>query len=353
MGKIILTEADIYSMVESAIKKIVNEARRIQRLSDDNFSHQRDIEPEVLSQIKSQDKEYNQLFNLKGSAKTDRIAPFRGIPDSRQRKKIDNYQKELTNNIQQRLINNGEETFISKDNLNAPENVLKKLSDNGLEIEVKGKVFGYGNQKLPPTTMIINLTSAFNCPATNCPLHGKKCYAGKDEKLYTNTNLRNLRNEVTLDKLTIKELLKLLDMYIMSAPLRIRDIRLSESGDFKSQEVVDFCEKLAQHMEAKYGIRTTCYTHQRFDFSNCKSMVVNSSMPKNIIKGADRNYLVVMKNRREAFDKLPEGLHIDEQKGIATFKCHCDCYKCRFCYNRKEENGEHPDIRTDVYVLEH
>ena len=151
--------------------------------------------------------------------------------------------------------------------------------------------------------------------------------------------------------LTVKEILHLLDLYIKGSTVKIKNIRLSESGDFKSQEVVDFCEKLARHVEAKYGIRTTCYTHQHFDFTNCKSMIVNSSLPGEVIKGADRNYLV--KFTQKAFDKVPEGLHIDETTGKATFKCHCDCYKCNFCYNRKEENGEHPNIRTDVWVLKH
>ena len=63
--------------------------------------------------------------------------------------------------------------------------------------------------------------------------------------------------------------------------------------------------------------------------------------------------LFVLAKLQTLFDKVPEGLHIDEAAGKATFKCHCDCYKCNFCYNRKEENGEHPDIRTDVWVLKH
>lgn len=79
-----------------------------------------------------------------------------------------------------------------------------------------------------------------------------------------------------MEKLTVKEILQLLDIYIKNAPIRIKTIRLSESGDFKSQEVVDFCEKMARHMEAKYGIRTACYTHQPFDFTKCTSMIVNS-----------------------------------------------------------------------------
>ena len=31
-----------------------------------------------------------------------------------------------------------------------------------------------------------------------------------------------------------------------------------------------------------------------------------------------------------------------------TFKCHCDCRKCNFCYNTKEENGEPADKTISV-----
>lgn len=145
--------------------------------------------------------------------------------------------------------------------------------------------------------------------------------------------------------------MQLLDVYIMNSGVRIKQIRISENGDFKSQEIVDFCEKMARHLEAKHGIRTVCYTHQRFDFTNCKSMIVNSSMPGEIIKGADRNYLHIPPKAFE--ETVKDGYCYDERRRQMTFKCHADCYKCNFCYNTKEENGEDPNIRTNVYCATH
>lgn len=346
----ILSEDKLRDLVRSVILESLDEANRIRRVRDDEYpSWQVDVDRETLSSIKDSDKEYNEKFNISGKNRADRLKPLKSAHPKAE-SDLEKFQKELTQKLHKRLKDNGEDITVPlDDNIETTEAVKRRLSDAGIQMGVSGKVFMYGNTKLPPSTLIINLTSAFNCPAKECPLRQGVCYAGKDEKLYTNTTLRNLRNEVTLEKLTVKELLQLLDKYIMSAPVRIKNIRLSESGDFKSQEVVDFCEKMASHLLAKYGIRTTCYTRQKFDFTGCKNMIVNSSIPGEVIKGADRNYLVMFNKKQ--FEKLPEGLHIDN--GKATFKCHCDCYKCNFCYNTKEENGEDPNIRTNVYVMKH
>ena len=346
---------ELRDIISSTISKALTEAERIRRVRDDEYPKwQINVDDEEYAKLKDDDKRFKETFKLD----RDSIDPFKTIHKNAN-KDVNDYQAQLTKNIQDRAIKNGEKTFVPSEELHVTDRVKKLLEKNGLELEVKGKTFPFGNKKLPPSTMIVNLTSAFDCPAAErCPFHVEKtgdgeggCYAGNIEKQYKDTELRNLRNEYTFEKLTIRELLTLLDKYIMGAPQRIKRIRISESGDFKSQEVVDFCDKLAGHLYAKYGITTTCYTRQPFDFTNCKNLIVNSSLTGNYIKGAERNYLV--KHSEAAFNRVPEGLHIDKEKGTATFKCHCDCYKCNFCYNRKEENGEDPNIRTNVWVKKH
>ena len=350
-----INENKLRDIIRSVITEALNEANRIQRVKDEDYPKwQLNLDDSEYAKLKDDDKQYKETFKLE----RDSIEPFKNV-HKKAKDDINQYQAQLTKNIQDRLTKQGKETFIPSDELHVTDKVKKLLEDNGLEIEIKGKTFPYGNTKLPPSTMVVNLTSAFDCPAAEkCPFHVEKtgegeggCYAGQTEKQYKDTELRNLRNEYTLDKLTIKELLTLLDKYIMAAPQRIKRIRISESGDFKSQEVVDFCDKIAGHLKAKYGISTTCYTRQPFDFTKCKNLIVNSSLTGNYIKGADRNYLI--KHSQAAFDKVPDGLQIDRERGKATFKCHCDCYKCNFCYNTKEENGEDPNIRTDVWVKKH
>ena len=51
--------------------------------------------------------------------------------------------------------------------------------------QFSGQVFSYGNKKLPESTMIVNLTSAQNCPAKQLGLClvPDVCYAQKGEEL--------------------------------------------------------------------------------------------------------------------------------------------------------------------------
>ena len=60
--------------------------------------------------------------------------------------------------------------------------------------EYKGQVFTYGNSKLPKSTLIVNLSSAENCPSRKrglCEIEDK-CYARKCERIYPNYKKKNL-----------------------------------------------------------------------------------------------------------------------------------------------------------------
>lgn len=221
--------------------------------------------------------------------------------------------------------------------------------DTPLKLGIHGKLFAYGNKKLPASTMIINLTSAFTCPSVRnheCKL-AKICYAYRDENRYGNVLSRNLRNELTLTQLSIKDILLLLSAYIECAPARIKQIRLHEDGDFKDQETLNFCDKIAGHLYAKYGITTTAYTHRNLDFSNIKNMIINMSDKRQ--KGGERYYLAVSK---ETFDKLKDGgiNRLPYGQHNLYYKCNCDCTKCNFCYQTKKQNNEPENEIVTVYT---
>ena len=77
-------------------------------------------------------------------------------------------------------------------------------------------------------------------------------------------------------------------------------------------------------------------------------MIINGS--NYYVKNPTRYFRAIPK---KYWDKLPEGLMlepydsnlperlIDTKNG--TFKCHCDCRQCSFCYKTKAENGEPDD----------
>ena len=273
---------------------------------------------------------------------------------------IDKVQKELTKSAQKRRR---EETgrndnIIPYEELGVVSKSMKDKLKDGMELELKGKSFSYGNKKVPEDIMIINLTSAWNCPAAKageCPFT-EVCYARDEEgnaAIGKNLQLRNLRNQHMYKYLSGREILKLIETYIEQAPVRIRYIRISEDGDFPDQQTLDFCDKLAGHIKAKYGIQTAAYTHRQLNYSGVKNIIINASDYR--IQGATRYFICT---DSESWNNLPDGMSYDDNMqvpGVDTsngvFKCKCDCRKCYFCYRTKEENGEPNEPLTVVEEL--
>ena len=281
---------------------------------------------------------------------------------------IDDYQRELTQRIRQRSnttqqpikdyyreFNNlgkykaiGNDTFAKwSDKANACNANDVNLKKGWLDTSVRGSVFSYGNKKLPRNTMIFNLTTAMNCPSKLCKFFDT-CYAKAGDNKNINPALSGLRNQFMLKYITIKEFLKLIEMYIEYAPMRIKRIRLSESGDFSTQKQVDVAKKLAAHLKKKYNIDTVVYTAQPFDFSG-NELIVNASNEKVI--GADRYfYARDLKTFNEMGIDMTEDLKIKYMEdGQPYYMCPCECRKCNFCYRTRQENGENSEKLTIVW----
>lgn len=347
----------------------IKETAKIRPWTDDDYkkanpSQVKDVDFAALKQM---DDDYIQshpeVKNIKGKKKKNDIntgADIYGAPRPIQQTNIDKVQSDLTKNIQQRYMDaTGKDTpLINKDELGdiGGGKLQERLNDYGMEIGLHGKTFSYGNSKLPENILIINLTSAWNCPSIKnleCPL-GKYCYARKGEAKNNNVQLRNLRNQMSYEYMSVKEILQIVETYIENAPARIEYIRISEDGDFPHQHIVDFCDKIAGHLKAKYGIKTTAYTHRQLNYTNCQNMVINMSDYR--IKGGDRYFIVLPENQ---WEQIPDGLNLDNIMKVGnsiaqgTFKCICDCRKCNggkpFCYQTKADNGE-PENQTITVV---
>lgn len=285
-----------------------------------------------------------------------------------QQGKIDDYQRELTQRIRQRSnttqqpikdyyreFNNlgrykaiGNYTFAKwSDKANACKANDVNLKKGWLDTSIRGSVFSYGNKKLPRNTMIFNLTTAMNCPSKLCKFFDT-CYAKAGDNKNINPALSGLRNQFMLKYITIKEFLKLIEMYIEYAPMRIKRIRLSESGDFSTQQQVELAKKLAAHLKKKYNIDTVVYTAQPFDFSG-NELIVNASNEKVI--GADRYfYARDLKTFNEMGIDMTEDLKIKYMEdGQPYYMCPCECRKCNFCYRTRQENGENSEKLTIVW----
>lgn len=215
---------------------------------------------------------------------------------------------------------------------------IKNTQLGEVDNSVRGKVFSYGNKKLPASTMIFNLTTAKNCPSKLCKV-AEFCYAKKGENRFIEVFLRNLRNKIMLDNISLKDFLKLLELYIEYAPMKIKNIRLSEEGDFMNFEQVKIANDIAGHIKAKYGITTTIYTAKPYDFGNFQNLIVNASLPQ--IKNPTRYFFA---RKEKTLEKLGvnlkgEGIQYNDKVGH-YFVCPCECRLCGFCYRTKEENGE-------------
>ena len=181
------------------------------------------------------------------------------------------------------------------------------------------QVFSYGNKKLPKETLIVNITSAQNCPSDKLGFckHSKICYAKKCERIYKNYLEKNLLIESYMYLWYSSDIIDLLCAYIDNAPVKIKNIRLNEAGDFPNQSSVIEWSNIAEYINNKYGISTYCYTcREDLDFSNVK-FIVNASTQN--IK-ADRYFLCVNK---EDFEKLPKN----------SITCKGDCNLCKLCYD--------------------
>lgn len=181
------------------------------------------------------------------------------------------------------------------------------------------QVFSYGNSKLPAETLIINLTSAQNCPSEKlgfCKC-ANVCYAKKCERIYKAYLNKNLTLEKLIQSWTIADWKDILRVYIQNAHKSIKYVRLNEAGDFPSQEMVNIFNELSNWLYGTFNIKTYCYTaREDLDFSNVY-FAVNASNEN--IK-ANRYFLCTDK---QIFDNLPHN----------TVKCKGDCKKCRICYD--------------------
>lgn len=340
-----------YKITESQLKKLV-ETARIQPWKGN--PDQPDISDDQITSWFEDDKETNKKFNIKGDKKIDRLRGFRNF-DKISQAKINDLQKAITNTLQQRQMKKRgvNKPIVSYKEIGKVGNkkLDQELAEHGIKLEIVGKTFSFGNSKVPENTLLVNLTSAFNCPSKlngECKW-GNRCYAHALERMRGAVEARNIRNQVALSKLSVKELLKLVEAYIENAPIRIKYIRLHEDGDFKDQETLDFCNTMAGHLKAKYGIQTVAYTHRVLNYSGIDNITINGSSYD--IKDCDRYFIPVSP---EDYDKIPDGLDfsgkdipmkssetgkkVDTTHG--TYKCPCDCRKCFFCYRTKAENGE-------------
>lgn len=195
----------------------------------------------------------------------------------------------------------------------------------GMSLEVPNIEFSNGNKKLPNNVLIVNFTSAINCPAWNECLVKHACYARAGEKqnptVYRGNENRSLfwrasendpkllallmdyirsycfnftkvatelinkgLEKGTIDNLAYKlSRLPLNDNFytqeiieIMKQNKRIDYIRLNENGDFIGQWLVDAWENESTYYKP-FGIYVSAYTCRHLNYDGIKNLILNTS----------------------------------------------------------------------------
>lgn len=210
---------------------------------------------------------------------------------------------------------------------------VEKAKSMGEEfMEVPKNICNAGNDKLPSSVLIINMSSSLMCPSYYlgiCTITNGACYAQRAENQYsakdkssvlTNRWKTDLMHTQMLqqyqhgNKKPMKDYFNLIETYIQlgnaysenlykkeyqkmqmrlgreltpeeknflriqQSEYKITDIRLNETGDFQCQLAVNLWGKFADKIKKKYGINTHAYTARNLDFSNVsKSIAINPS----------------------------------------------------------------------------
>lgn len=192
-----------------------------------------------------------------------------------------------------------------------------------------------GNSKLGKDTIIINMNSATDCPSSAlglCKL-GRKCYALKAEKLYpTCLPYRRRQNEYWVSHSAIEIAADLLKV-IKRGRIKIKFVRLSESGDFESQSDIEKADLIARHLK-KHGIVMYCYSARSdLNFSDCTSLLVKGSSHDN-----GNNGRTIARPRKAIDADLSGGTYTEKIDGFRRYFAVCpgSCKSCDMC---KQDNG--------------
>lgn len=132
-------------------------------------------------------------------------------------------------------------------------------------------LISFGNRKLPNDTAIFNMCSATDCPAMKLGLctMGKKCYALKAERYYPAVLPFRRRQEEWWDSVDAEEFVYEFTELIKTKKKRVKLLRVSEAGDFRTQKDVDKLTDVANLlMIGGFDISVYVYTARRdLDFT--------------------------------------------------------------------------------------
>lgn len=195
------------------------------------------------------------------------------------------------------------------------------MTNDNLRHLILKSLLSYGNNKLPKTTAIFNLNSAFDCPSDKkgmCAL-SQICYAKQAEKQYPAVLPYRRRQAEYWNSVTGEQFAQDFVEATKTKTIKLKHLRFSEAGDVSNENDIVKLETIATILK-EHGITCYIYTARLDLFSRFQALtsnlVVNTSGKK--VKGL---------NSFKAVDKF-SGKH---------FTCCADCNKCSLCATQHDK----------------
>ena len=163
----------------------------------------------------------------------------------------------------------------------------------------------FGNNKLPDSTLIFNMSTAKECPAKLLGLcdvvnRGIRCYAEKAEVTYPAVTAYRTRQNIYWNGTPAQHIYSEFLHYIKNRRKETKAFRFNESGDFASQDDIHKLDEIAKLL-AEHGVVTYGYTaRQDLDFTGVSFIVRGSGFGddkrdrpglKGITKVVDKTYV--------------------------------------------------------------
>ncbi len=173
----------------------------------------------------------------------------------------------------------------------------------------------YGNDKLPNTTIIFNMSSAKECPSFKlgyCKV--RACYAKPPEVTYPKCKPYRDRQKDYWLNTHASEICRELSAIIKRKRIKLDLFRFNEAGDFHSQDCVDKLNVVAVMLKTVYGITTYGYSaREDLDFSRARFLVKSSGYDN-----GNNGRTIVFNPKTE---KPPKDYYV----------CPCNCCVCTAC----------------------
>lgn len=232
------------------------------------------------------------------------------------------------------------------DDVDKLEEILREyqdISDNSKALEyLDNKIMPskLGNLKIGEDTIVMNENHGLNCFSDkmgyceNC----NQCYGKKAPITYPNSFLFNLSAEINFNRLSVEEIINSIETSYKSEleAKKLKFMRFSEMGDFKSFKLFLKANEIAKHLYNKYGIISYTYTHNK-ELLQYKEAIKNSYIVVNwsIEAGNGFKHAITCNDvsKLENYFSQPEKYVI----------CQGKCRNCSYCKDKD-------DLRTVVFV---